>query len=157
MCTIEPFGVSSVYIGKGHNYVISSCSFIITMNSGMYTQAPTPGASGKFANSEKLPSPRSGYGCREISDLWSAPVQSITILENSQLSSASQLRRSHPVNPLHSPIALAQSWDCINVLHNPEIAQSYCTVSRLAAQSRDWYAILGFWECTVRSRDCANS
>jgi len=31
--------------------------------------------SGKFTNSEKLPSPWSGYGCRETPDLWSAPVQ----------------------------------------------------------------------------------
>ena len=33
---------------------------------------PMPGTSGKFANSEKHPSPQSGYGCRETPDLWSA-------------------------------------------------------------------------------------
>jgi len=110
---------------------------------GMYTQAPAPGASGKFANSEKLPSPRSGYGRREIPDLWSAPVQGITISESSQFSSVSQLGRSHPVSPLRSQIALTQSRDCTNVLRNSEIAQTCCAVSRLAAQSRDWHAISG--------------
>jgi len=109
--------------------------------SGMYTQPPTPGASGKFANLEKLPSPRSGYGRREFPDLWSAPIQGI-VLESSQLSSISQLRRSHPVTPLCLQIALAQSWDCANVLRNPKIAQTSCAVSRLAVQSRDWHAIL---------------
>jgi len=77
--------------------------------SGMYNQAPAPGASGKFANSDKLPSPRSGYGRREIPDLWSVPVQGITTSESSQLSSVSQLGRSHPVSPLHSQISLVQS------------------------------------------------
>ena len=106
--------------------------------SGMYTQTPAPGASGKFTNSEKLPSPRSGYGSTEIPDLWSAPVQGITIFESSQLSSVSQLGRSHPVSPLRSQISLAQSRDCANVLRNLEIVQTYCTISRLSAQSQDW-------------------
>ena len=39
-------------------------------------------------------------GSREIPDLWSAPVQGNTISESSQLSSVSQLGRSHPVSPL---------------------------------------------------------
>jgi len=91
--------------------------------SGMYTQAPAPGASGKFANSEKLPSPWSEYGCREIPDLLSAPVQGITISERSQLSSVSQLGRFHPVSPLCSQIALVQSRDCANVLRSLKIAQ----------------------------------
>jgi len=91
--------------------------------SAMYTQTPAPGASGMFTNSEKLPSPRSGYGSREIPDLWNAPVQGITISESSQLSSGSQLGRSHPVSPLRSQIALTQSRDCANVLRNLEIAQ----------------------------------
>ena len=94
---------------------------------GMHTQ-PEPGASGKFANLEKLPSPRSGYGRREIPDLWSAPVQGITISESSQLFSVSQLGRSHPVRPLHSQIALAQSRDCINILHRSKIAQMYLEI-----------------------------
>ena len=42
------------------------------------TQAPMPGASEKFAYSEKLPSPWSGYGRRETPDLRSAPVQGFT-------------------------------------------------------------------------------
>ena len=93
----------------------------------------------------------SGYArLGEIPDLWSAPVQGITISESSQLSSVSQLRRSHPVSPLHSQIALAQSWDYANVLRNPEIELTYCAVSRLAVQSRDWHTI---WECTVQSQD----
>jgi len=83
--------------------------------SGMHTQ-PAPGASGKFANLEKLPSSWSGYGRKEIPDLWSAPIQGIIISESSQLSSISQLRRSHLVSPLRLQIALAQSWDCTNVL-----------------------------------------
>jgi len=33
----------------------------------------------------------------EIPDLWSAPVQGITVSESSQLSSVSQLGRSHPL------------------------------------------------------------
>ena len=111
----------------------------------MYTQATTPGASGKFANS--------GYGRGEFPDLWSAPVQGIIISESSQLSSMSQLRRSHPVSPLRSQIALAQSRDCANALHNPEIAQTSCTVSR----SQDWHAISGFQECAKQSQDSANS
>ena len=35
-----------------------------------------------------------------------------------------------------------------------------CAISRLrtgAAQSRDWHAISGFWECAAQSQDCANS
>jgi len=49
--------------------------------------------SGKFANSEKFPSPWSGYGCGETPDLsMSAPIQGIAISESSQLSSVSQLR-----------------------------------------------------------------
>jgi len=79
--------------------------------SGMYTQAPAPGASGNFVNSEKLPSLRSGYGRWEIPDMWSAPVQGITISESSQLSSVSQLGRSHHVSPLRLQITLVQSRD----------------------------------------------
>ena len=89
--------------------------------SGMYTQAPTPGASGKFINSEKLPSPQSGYGRREIPYMWSTPVQGITISESSQPSSVSQFGCSHPlahyVRKLHS--------------RNLEIAQMYCAIPRL--------------------------
>ena len=44
-------------------YVISSCSSVVTFNVG------------KFTNSEKLHSPWSGYGRREIPDLWSAPFK----------------------------------------------------------------------------------
>ena len=72
------------------------------------------------------------------------PVQGITISESSQLSSVSQLVRSHPVSPLRSQIVLAQSRDCTNVLRNSEIAQTNRTVSRLAAQSQDWHAISRF-------------
>jgi len=68
-----------------------------------------------------------GYGRREIPDLWSAPVQGITISESSQLSSISQLGRSHPVSPLRLHIVL-------------KIAQTYCAIPRLTkliAQSQD--------------------
>ena len=123
------------------NQLLQLCMSSPSM-SGMYTQTPAPGASGKFANSEKLPSPRSGYGSREIPDLWSTSVQGITVSESSQLSSVSQLGRSHPaVSPLRSQIALALSRDCTSVLRNLEIAQTYCAISRLSAHSRDWCAI----------------
>ena len=85
---------------------------------GIYTQAPAPG---KFANSEKLPSPQSGYGHREIPDLWSPPVQGITISESSQLSSVSQLGRSHPLAHYVRKLRLS----------NIEIAQMYCAIPRL--------------------------
>ena len=80
-----------------------------------------------FHPQNKLPSHRSGYGHRETPDLWSAPVQDITISESSQLSSISQLRRSHSVSPLHVhlQIALTQSWDYANVLHNLKIGTQF--------------------------------
>ena len=49
-----------------------------------------------------------------------------------------------PLSPLRSQIALVQSRDCASVLRNLEIAQTYCAISRLSAQSRDWCAISGF-------------
>ena len=76
-------------------------------------------------------SPRSGYGCREIPDQQSAPIQGIAISENSQLSSVSQLGCSHSVSPLCSQTA----QDCANVLCNSEIAQTYCALSRLAVHN----------------------
>jgi len=101
--------------------------------SGMCTQAPAPGVSEKFANSKKLPFPWSWYGRREIRDQWSAPIKGITISESSQLSSVSQLGRSHPVSPLHSQIPLVQSQDCANVLRSLKIG---CVISRLARNFR---------------------
>ena len=143
-CTIEPIEFPSyIKVRDICNKLLQLCMSSPSM-SGMYTQTPAPGASGKFANSEKLPSPRSGYGRREIPDVWSAPVQGITISESSQLSSVSQLGRPHPVIPLRSQIALAQSRDFANVLRNSEITQTYCAVSRLAAQTQDLHAISGF-------------
>ena len=68
--------------------------------SGMYTQASAPGASGKFTNSEKLPSPRSGYGLRVILDLWSAPIQGITISESSHHGPIKQ-GQLHSLHSLH--------------------------------------------------------
>ena len=94
--------------------------------SGVYTQAPIPGASGKFANSEKLPSV-----WVQIPDPWSAPVQGITISESSQLSSVSQLGCSHPL----------AHYVCKLRSCNLEIAQTYCAIPRLRkriAQSQDW-------------------
>ena len=99
--------------------------------SGMYTQTPAPGASGKFTNSEKLPL---GLGTgTEKSQTCGVPVQGITISESSQLSSVSQLGCSHPVSPLRSQIALAQSRDCANVLRNLKIE---CAISRLVCNFR---------------------
>jgi len=55
-------------------------------------------------------------------------------------------------------LQLRRHFQCLaNVLRNLEIAQTYCVISRLSAQSRDWCAISGFWECTAQSWDCANS
>ena len=61
--------------------------------------------------------------------MWNAPIQGITISESSQLSSVSQLGCSHPVSPLRSQIALAQSQDCANVFLSLKIG---CAISRLA-------------------------
>ena len=55
---------------------------------------------------------------------------------------------------------IALSRDCAPVPRDLEIAHWCCAISRLrtgAAQSRDWYAISRFCECTAQSRDCANS
>ena len=108
---------------------------------------PAPGASGKFTNSEKLPSPWSGYGSREIPDLWSAPVQGITISESSQLSSVSQLGCSHPL----------AHYVCKLRSCNLEIAQTYCAIPRLRkriAQSQDWLCNL---EIGTQFRDSENA
>jgi len=85
------------------------------------TQVPHARDFWKFATSEKLPFPRSGYRHRATLDLWSAPVQGITIMESSRRSSVSQLRHSHPVSLLCLQNVLAQSQDCANVLHNLKI------------------------------------
>jgi len=82
----------------------------------MYTQAPGKGLLGSSPTRRR----------REIPDLWSAPVQGITISESSQLSFVSQLARSHPVSPLHSQIALANCARSISRLH------------KVIAQSQDW-------------------
>ena len=58
----------------------SSCSYTVTINIGHVVKPSMPGTSGRVTNSEKLPSPQSGYGHRETPDLWSAPVQAITWL-----------------------------------------------------------------------------
>jgi len=63
--------------------------------------------------------------------LWSAPVQRITISESSQLSSVSQLGRSHPVS--HYVHKLRS--------RSLEIAETYCAIPRLCkciSQSQDW-------------------
>jgi len=93
---------------------------------GRYTQA-LAGASGKIANSEKIPSPRSGYGCREFPDLWSAPVQGITISERSQLSSIIS----------SDTLSLLVHYVCKLHSCNLEIAQTSCAVSRLACNSKN--------------------
>ena len=36
-------------------------------------------------------------------------------------------------------------------------SQLFCAISRLAAQSWDWHAVSGFWECTTQSWDFTNS
>ena len=78
---------------------------------------PTPGTSRKFAYCEQLPSPWSGYGHREISDLWSAAVQGITISESSQFSSVSELSA---ISRTCKSIVQTQNW-----LHNLEIGMQF--------------------------------
>ena len=111
------------------------------------TQVPHARDFRKFANSKKLPSPQSGYRCRETPNLWSAPIQGFPILESSQLSSVSQLRCSHPVS----------LWHCKLRLRNFKIVQTYCAISGLAAQSQDWHAVSGVLEYRAQSRGGANS
>ena len=65
--------------------------------------------------------------------LWSVPVQGITISESSQLSSVSQLGRSHPVS--HYVHKLRS--------RSLEIAQTYCAIPRLR-------------KCIAQFQDCAN-
>jgi len=72
--------VPKEFLQLGHHHQLWAC-----------TQAPLC----------QLPSPGSGYGLRETPDLWSAPIQGITVSESSQLSFISQLRYSHPVSLLH--------------------------------------------------------
>ena len=81
------------------------------------------------------------------------PVQGITISESSQLSSVSQLERSHPASPLHLQIALAQSRDSANVVRNSEIAQTYCAISRMA---RNLEIGTQFWDSENAQRNLEN-
>ena len=98
------------------------------------TQAPHARDCWEVCQLGELPSPRSGYGCRETLE---CPVQGIIISESPQLSSVSQLRHSHPVSLLRSRITLTQSQR----LHKC-IAQSQA-ISRLACS---------FWMCSAISR-----
>ena len=120
-------------------YVISSCSSVVTFNVG------------KFTNSEKLPSPWSGYGRREIPDLWSAPFKaspSRKVLNSLLLVSSDTLTllahyvrklrsrnleivQTYCTNILHKRIA--QFRDCTDVLHSLQIG---CAISRLARNFR---------------------
>ena len=90
--------------------------------SGIYTQAPAPGASGKFANSEKLPSPRLGMGAERSQTCGVPPFKaspSLKVLNSLLLvSSDALIPLAHHVRKLRS--------------RNLEIAQTYC-----APQSRD--------------------
>jgi len=117
---------------------------------GMYTQAPAPGASGKFANSEKLPSLRSGYGCREIPDLWSANLETaqyvcaISELRNTFAQYICTICERNGLTGWERPSWLTEeSWEL------SEMVMPWTG----AAQSQDWHAIWGF--CAAQSRDCA--
>ena len=95
--------------------------------SGMYTQTPAPGASGKFTNLENLPSP--GLGMRaERSQTCGMPLfkasPSLKVLNSLLLVSLDALTLlAHDICKLRS--------------RNLEIAQTYCTISRLGAQFPD--------------------
>ena len=64
------------------------------------------------------------------------PVQGITISESSQLSSVSQLERSHPASQLHL-----------------QIAQTYCSISRMA---RNLEIGTQFWDSENAQRNLEN-
>ena len=120
-------------------YVRSSCSSIATINIGYTLKPITPGTSGKFTNSEKLPSPWSGYGHREMC---------IALPFN-----ASQSQRALNSLPLVSSDALTPLVCYICELHscNLKIVQMYCIISRLAQMLRMCSAISRlhkFLECT---------
>jgi len=62
------------------------------------------------------------------------------------------------------PLYTMETWRVqlctLQKLRYLEIAHRCRAISRLrkpSAQSRDWHAISGFWECTAQSRDCTNS
>ena len=123
-------------------YVRSSCSSIATINIGYTLKPTTPGTSGKFTNSEKFPSPWSGYGHRENPDLC------IALPFN-----ASQSRRALNSLPFVSSDALTPLVCYICELRscNLEIVQTYCAISRLAQILRMCSAISRlhkFLDCT---------
>jgi len=53
---------------------------------------------------------------------------------------------------LVSSDALTPLAHYVRKLRNPEIVQTYCVISRLSAQSRDWCAISGFQECAAQCK-----
>ena len=87
-----------VQLNSGHRWwrrscKSSLCTFLTfihegnSINIGHILKPPCARDFGKFSNLEKLPSPWSGYGCRENPDLLSIPVQGFTNSESSHLSS----------------------------------------------------------------------
>ena len=119
--------------------------------SGMYiyTQGPPPGTSEKFANSEKLSFPRSmlGMGAERSQTCGVPPFM------------ASPSRRVLNSLPLVSSDTLTPLVHCIHKLHtcNPKIVQTYCAVSRLAAQSLDsenaTLSLCKFLDCVEHKHD----
>ena len=84
-CTIEPFkfpsyskvrDVRNKLLQLRRHFQCRECTLepphqgLLGSSSTRRNSLSAPGASGKFTNSEKLPFPRSGYGRREIPDLW---------------------------------------------------------------------------------------
>ena len=102
-CTTEPRSLFELPLCiKVRNVCkeLSSCSSVITINDRHALKLFTPETSEKFANSEKLPSPRVLVPVQKDPRPVGYPVQGFTNSESSHLSSISQLRLSHPIRPL---------------------------------------------------------
>lgn len=110
-------------------YLRSSCSSVITINVGHVLKPPTAGTLWKFATSEKLSSPQSGYRCR---------------CRRPQTRGVPMFKASPSRRLFHYS---AQTLLPVNLLCL-RIAQTYWTISRLAVQPWDWSWVIGFWVCT---------
>jgi len=148
-CTIEPFEFPlCIKVRNVHNELLQLCHHH-QPRACTYTQGPAPGTSGKFANSEKLSSPRSRLGTgSERSQTCGVPPFM-----------ASPSWRVLNSLPIVSSDTLTSLVHCIHKLHtcNPKIVQTYCAVSRLAAQSLDsenaTLSLCKFLDCVEHKHD----
>jgi len=102
-------------------YIRSSCSSVVTINVRHVLRSPVPGASGKFTNSEQLPSPQSWHEYTETTDL----------LSEYPCSRRHQFRELspffHQLNLVSSEALTPPNKLCF---HNLELQKTYCAVSR---------------------------